>query len=90
MHEVFYIPMLQGCRVFCLFFVELLLLETHLPLVLRVSLGFLLPLLPHFRRERSRQGSRGQSALFTPPRATCGATDGLYLFEIRLLGLHGY
>jgi hypothetical protein len=37
--------MLQGRRVFCLFFVELLLLETHLPLVLRVSLGFLLPLM---------------------------------------------
>jgi hypothetical protein len=33
--------------------------------------------------------SCGEFALLARPRATCGATDGLYLLETRLLGLHG-
>jgi hypothetical protein len=32
---------------------------------------------------------RGEFALLARARATCGATDGLYLLETRLLGLHG-
>jgi hypothetical protein len=33
--------------------------------------------------------SRAEFALLAPPRATSGAMDSLYLFESRLLGLHG-
>jgi hypothetical protein len=33
--------------------------------------------------------SGAEFALLARPRATSGATDSLYLFESRLLGLHG-